>query len=203
MAIAETTESSAGRLAGVSVNLAGVGKATLTHAICKNSETAIHATSHPGLVVKTFDLECGKADEVSYGPYLSFTMEVENFQDIQGIEELRARVPVYYGSNIDAERKFAFIAMEYLEGQNLLAWAQSAAAAGYPREWIEEIRAALYETLAIVKLFHKHGIILIDFKPDNVIRLFNGAIRFVDLGAFFTPRHCRETEKYVYSATPD
>ena len=203
MAIVETTESPAGRLAGFSLNLAGVGKAALTQLLCKNSETAVYVTSHPGLVVKTFDLECGKADEVSYGPYLSFQMEVENFTDIQGIDELQPRVPVYYGSGLDAERKFGFIAMQYLEGENLLAWCQSAAAAGFPGDWAREFRAALYETLAIVRLFHKHGIMLIDFKPDNVIRLFNGSVKFVDLGAFFTPRHNRETDKYVYAATPD
>ena len=203
MASVEATESPAGRLAGFSVNLAGVGKSALTQLICKNSETAVYATSHPGLVVKTFDLECGKPDEVRYGPYLSFQMEVENFTDIQEIDELRPRVPVYYGSNLDAERKFAFIAMEYLEGENLLAWCQSAAAGGFPGEWTRDFRAALYETLALVRLFHNHGIMLIDFKPDNVIRLFNGAVKFVDLGAFFTPRHNRETDKYVYAATPD
>ena len=203
MANVEATESHAGRFADLSVSLAGVGKVKLTRLLCQNSETALYATSHHGLVVKTFDLECGKADEVSYGPYLSFCVEVENFQDILGIEELRTRVPVYYGSDIDAERKFGFIGMEYLEGDNLLAWCQAAASAGYPSESVAEIRAALYETLSIVKLFHQHSIILIDFKPDNVIRLFNGGVKFVDLGAFFTPRHSRETDKYVYAATPD
>src|SRR5262249_10085330 len=159
--------------------------------IVKNSETSFYATSHPAVVVKVFDLDCGKADEVSYGPYLGFQVELENFGDIQAVEALRSKVPVYYGSNLDMERKFAYIAMEFLQGDNLLAWCQSAAAAGYPEGWACELRAVLYETLDIVKLFHEHGIILIDFKPDNVIRSFNGAIRFVDLGAFFTPRHNR------------
>ncbi|HYV26482.1 MAG TPA: hypothetical protein VFA77_03050 [Candidatus Eisenbacteria bacterium] len=203
MAKVETNTPFPGKFAGQSVNLVGVGKAVLTQLLSKNSETSVYATSHPGLVVKTFDLECGKADEVSYGPYLSFRLEVENFRDIQGIADLRSRVPAYYGSNIDVERKFAFIAMEFLAGQNLLAWCQSAAAEGYPQQWADEFRAALFDTLTIVKLFHEHGIILIDFKPDNVIRLFKGVVKFVDLGAFFTPRHSRETEKYVYSATPD
>jgi len=203
MANREATELHLGRLAGSSVNVAGVGKLELTRLINQNSETSVYATSHPGMVVKTFDVDCGKVGEVSYGPYLSFRVEVENFDDIQGIEELRARVPAYYGSNMDVERKFAFIAMEYLQGENLLAWCQSAAAAGYPEEWAAQFRAALYDTLAIVRLFHRHGIILIDFKPDNVIRMFDGVVKFVDLGAFFTPRHGRDTENYVYSATPD
>lgn len=197
------TESPAGKFAGLSVSLAGVGKVVLTHVLFKNSETSIYATSRPGLVLKTFDLDCGKTDELSYGPYLSYGVEVENFQDIQRIEELRSRVPAYYGSNLDSERKFGFIGMEFLQGQNLLSWCQMAAEDGYPSAWTDEFRATLYETLSIVSLFHKHDIILIDFKPDNVIRLFGGAVKFVDLGAFFTPRHNRETEKYVYSATPD
>jgi serine/threonine protein kinase len=196
-------ETSAGKLTGVTVTLTGFGRTELTRLINQNSETSVYATSHPGLVVKTFDLECGKVDEVSYGPYLSFRGEVENFEDIQGIDILRSRVPAYYGSSIDNERKFAFIAMEYLSGENLLAWSQSAAAVDYPIEWVQQFRQALYETLSIVKLFHSYGIILIDFKPDNVIRLFSGEVRFVDLGAFFTPRHGRDTENYVYSATPD
>src|SRR2546422_8757501 len=121
MAKVEANTQFPGKFAGQIVNLVGVGKAVLTQLLSRNSETSVYATSHPGLVVKTFDLECGKADEVSYGPYLSFRLEVENFQDIQGIAELRSRVPVFYGSNINAEPKFGFIAMEYLKGENLLA----------------------------------------------------------------------------------
>ena len=34
----------------------------------KNAETTIYHTAHPGIVVKTFDLDCTKADEISYGP---------------------------------------------------------------------------------------------------------------------------------------
>ena len=203
MANVVAAASSANRFAGLSLAIAGVGKAELTQLLGQNNETSVFLTSRPGLVVKVFDLECGKPDEVSYGPYLSYNIEVENFEDIKGIEELRIRVPCYYGTHLDRDLKFAYIAMEYLEGQTLLAWSQSAAETGYPSDWADEFRAALYETLAIVKLFHDHGIVLIDFKPDNVIRLFNGAVKFVDLGAFFTPRHSQETEKYVYSATPD
>ncbi len=203
MAIMVANDSPSGKFAGLSVNLSGVGRVSLTHALFKNSETSIYATTHAGLVLKTFDMDCGKPAELSYGPYLSYGVEVENFQDIQRIEELRSHVPAYYGSSIDTERKLGCIGMEYLEGQNLLAWCQMAAASSFPSAWAEQFRATLYETLAIVRLFHKHDIILIDFKPDNVIRLFSGAVKFVDLGAFFTPRHNRETEKYVYAATPD
>lgn len=203
MATEASTGSRAESLIGTTVSLPGVGKIELTRLLSQNSDTAVFTTSHPGLVLKTFDLECGKADEVSYGPYLSFGLEVENFQDIQDHEELRSRVPAFYGSHLDVERKVAFIGMEFLQGDTLLAWCQSAAEAGYPAAWAAEFRAALYETLAVVRMFHSHGIILIDFKPDNVIRLHTGQVKFVDLGAFFTPRHGREAEKYVYSATPD
>lgn len=203
MATLESTDSVSGRLTGVTVNLSGAGKVELTRPLNQNSETSVYATSHPGLVVKTFDLECGKADELSYGPYLRFRVEVENFRDIQGIEELCSRVPAFFATDMDVERKFAFIAMEYLQGENLLSWSQAAAAADYPSEWVVQFRAAIYETLAIVKLFHRHGIVLIDFKPDNIIRLFDQSIKFVDLGAFFTQRHSQDTENYVYSATPD
>ena len=66
MAIAAPTESPAGKLAGLSVNLSGFGKVGLTRQLAKNSETSLYATTHPALVVKIFDLDCGKADEVSY-----------------------------------------------------------------------------------------------------------------------------------------
>ena len=84
----------------------------------KNSETTIYRTVYPGIVVKVFDLSCGKADEISYGPYMSFTLEQANFEDILEIPDLRPLVPAYYGSNIDYEKKHAFIAMEYLEGDD-------------------------------------------------------------------------------------
>lgn len=199
----DARESASGKFTGLCLSLPGAGKVELAQLLSKNNETAVYATSRSDLLVKVFDLECGKPDEVSYGPYLSYGLEVENFEDIQQIEDLRGRVPAFYGSNIDAERRFAFIAMEYLNGENLLAWCQGAAAAGYPAGWAEAFRATLYETLGIVSLFHQHDIILLDFKPDNVIRLSSGGVKFVDLGAFLTPRHSRETEKYVYSATPD
>ena len=150
-----------------------------------------------------FDLSCGKADEISYGPYMSFGLEVANFEDILALEDLRPYVPAYYGANINYDQKFAFIAMEYLDGQNLKAWCEEAAVGGYEGEWLGEFKEAVYETLSIVTRFHEHGIILIDFKPDNIIRHRERGVEFVDMGAFFTPRHHGETEKYVYSATPD
>jgi serine/threonine protein kinase len=196
-------EVEAPKFTGTSVPLPGLGRVRLTELVHQNSETAIYNSTRPGMVVKTFDLDCGKADEMSYGPFLSYRVELENWKDLQGIDELRARVPAFYGADVDYDRKLGFIAMEFLIGQDLLSWCQEAANLGYPEAWAREFRSALFETLDIVQRFHKHGIVLIDFKPDNVIRLSNGAIKFVDLGAFFTPRHNAELENYVYAATPD
>lgn len=196
-------EIEAPKFSGWSVPLPGLGRVKLTEMVHQNSETAIYGSTRPGMVIKTFDLDCGKADEVSYGPFLSYRVELENWQDLQGIEELRGRVPAFYGADVDYERKLGFIAMEFLIGEDLLKWCREAAELGYPEAWARDFRAALFETLDIVQRFHKHGIVLIDFKPDNVIRLSNGAIKFVDLGAFFTPRHSAELENYVYAATPD
>src|SRR5687767_1954488 len=174
MARADKDDSLRGKFTGLSLGVSGLGKAELTHLLSKNSETEVYATSDPGILVKMFDLECGKPDEVSYGPYMAYGLELENFGDIQQIEALRARIPAFYGSDLDGPKKFAFIVMEYLKGENLLSWCGGAAAAGYPSHWAADFRATLYETLAIVRLFHEHGIMLIDFKPDNVIRLHNG-----------------------------
>jgi serine/threonine protein kinase len=200
---ADATETTEDKYAGLTIDLVGLGKVQLTRLLNRNTETRVYHTTHPRTVVKMFDLSCGKADEISYGPYMSFGLEVANFEDILGIEDLRAFVPAYYGANINYEQKYAFIAMEYLEGQNLKSWCEEASLSGYEGDWLAEFKEAVYEALSIVTRFHEHGIVLIDFKPDNIIRLREKGILFVDLGAFFTPRHYRETDKYVYSATPD
>ena len=110
----DAPESSAGRFTGLTIEVAGLGKVELTDVLKKNAETTIYHTAHPGIVVKTFDLSCGKADEISYGPYLSWGLELANFEDILAIEDLRPLVPTYYGANIDYNKKYAFVAMEYL-----------------------------------------------------------------------------------------
>lgn len=194
---------SVGKHAGAIIELAGMGHVQLAGLIKKTRETAIYHTSLPGIAVKVFDLECGVEDEVSYGPYLSYTLELENFQDIAQNEDLRSRVPVFFGADINSQSKYAFIVMEYLEGMDLQSWCDEAAQRGYRPEWVGEFREAVHETLGHLERFHRHGIILTDFKPDNVIRLSNGRIKFVDLGAFFTPRHSTHVDQYVYSATPD
>src|SRR6266487_5054392 len=199
----DATESPAGKFTRLTIEFAGVGKVELTEFIKKNAETTIYRTAQPGIVVKTFDLSCGKADEISYGPYLSWGLELANFEDILSIEELRPLVPAYYGSNIDYTKKYAFVAMEYLAGQDLKSWCEEASRAGFEGDWVEEFKEAVYEALSIMTRFHSHGIVLIDFKPDNIIRLREKGIRLVDLGAFFTPRHYHATDKYLYSATPD
>jgi len=203
MNAAATESSSAGKFTGLIIEVAGLGKVELMDVFKKNAETTIYHTAHPGIVVKTFDLSCSKADEISYGPYLSWGLELANFEDILGIEELRSLVPAYYGANIDYGKKYAFVAMEYLAGQDLKSWCEEASRAEFDGDWMEEFKEAVYEALSIVTRFHSHGIVLIDFKPDNIIRLREKGIRLVDLGAFFTPRHYNATDKYLYSATPD
>jgi serine/threonine protein kinase len=203
LGVVEVSAAPRRRYAGARIDLLGLGKVELTRLLIETSETQLYLTEHPGVVAKVFDLECGKADEVSYGPYMSFAVELANFEDVLGIEELRPFVPAYYGANIDREKKYAFVAMEYLQGENLNTWCNAAAKDGYASESTEELREAICEALSIISIFHKHRILLIDFKPDNIIRLPDRRIKFVDLGALFTPRHRRDMEKYVYSATPD
>jgi len=200
---ADAPASPAGKFTGLTIEVAGLGKVELTDVLKRNAETSIYLTAHPGIVVKTFDLSCGKADEISYGPYLSWGLELANFEDILAIEELRPLVPAYYGANIDYDKKYAFVAMEYLPGQDLKSWCEEASGAGFEGDRVEEFKEAVYEALSIITRFHSHGIVLIDFKPDNIMRLREKGIRLVDLGAFFTPRHYHATDKYLYSATPD
>jgi serine/threonine protein kinase len=196
-------DSASGKHAGLVVNLAGLGRVCLVQAIARNPETALYQTDHEGVVVKVFDLDCGKADEISYGPYANFQAELATFEEIQATELLRPFVPTYFGADIDYERKHAFIAMEFLQGQNLRLWAEGTASAGYESAQLDELRRAIVQTFSILDQFHRHGLVVIDFKPDNVIRLPDGAVRLVDLGAFYTPRHGRDLTSFVYAATPD
>ena len=198
-----SADNPAGPHAGTVVNLPGLGRVSLVQAIARSPETALYRSDHEGVGVKVFDLECGKPDEVSYGAQVNFQAELATFEEIEASEALRPFVPRYYGAGIDYEQKYAFIAMEFLPGQNLRAWAEEAAVGGFERESLQELYEAVVETLSILDRFHRHGLIVIDFKPDNVLRLPDGSVRFVDLGAFFTPRHVRDLRSFVYAATPD
>ena len=193
----------AAKFSGLKVDLPGLGRLGLTHLFTQTTETAIYRTENPGIVVKVFDLDCGKADEVSYSPYIRFQLELANFEDIMNIEALRRFVPIYYGANINYEKKYAYIAMEFFHGEDLQSWCDNAANENFPETWITEFKEAIFEAFSILTLFHKHGIVVVDFKPDNILRLGERGVKFVDLGAFFTPRHYSAPEKYVYSATPD
>src|SRR5690349_19353134 len=193
----------AGKFTGLTVDLPQVGSICLAGILARTSETELYYTDCPGIVVKLFDLECSRADEISYGPYLGFKLELANYEDIHHLKSLAPFVPAYYGAHVDYEQKYGCIAMELLDGQDLKSWCEQEVEAGREEEWVNEFRRAAYETLAIIRVFHAHGTILLDFKPENVLRLRDGTIRFVDLGAMFTPRHRADPNSFVYSATPD
>lgn len=193
----------AARHVGLEVTLTGLGPVRLVQALARNPETALYQTDHPVVAVKVFDLDCPQPGEIGYGPFLNFQSELAVFEELQGAEVLRQFTPAYYGAGVDYDRKFAFVAMEFLPGRNLRAWAEETAASGYDAAALDELRRAILEVLGIVDLFHRHGVVLIDFKPDNVIRLDDGRVRVVDLGAFFTPRHRQSLAGFVYAATPD
>ncbi|MCL5097148.1 MAG: hypothetical protein M1608_06415, partial [Candidatus Omnitrophica bacterium] len=71
----EATQPNTGRYAGSTVDLVPFGPIRLTRVLTQNAETEVYFTDRPGIVVKVFDLSCWKADEVSYGPYMSFCLE--------------------------------------------------------------------------------------------------------------------------------
>jgi serine/threonine protein kinase len=191
------------RFAGMTIDLAGLGRTQLTHILKKTTETIIFHTTNPGVVVKIFDLHSGKPGELAHGPYTRFGLELANFDDIIKIDALRPFLPAYYGANVNQEKQFAYIAMEFFPGEDLQTWCDNAANNGFPEEWVVQFKEAIFEALSIMTLFHRHRIIVLDFKPDNILRVGERGVKFVDLGAFFTPRHHQATEKYVYSATPD
>jgi serine/threonine protein kinase len=192
-----------GKFTGLGLDLPQAGRVYLADVLAQTTETELYFTDCPGIVVKVFDLECGQPDEISYGPYLEFKLELANYEDIQKAAELASFVPAYHGARLDYERKHACIAMEFLDGQNLKSWCEQGVEPGQENAWLQEFRQVIYETLAIIRIFHAHGIILLDLKPENILRLRDGAIRLVDLGALFIPRHAKDLGSYVYSATPE
>lgn len=193
----------AGKFSGTSIDLAHLGLVGLTQVLSQNNETALYLTDHRGVLVKLFDLACAKADEISYGPYAAFESELANFEEVQRNDALRPLVPCYYGAQVDYQKKFAFIAMELLEGTDLKSWCEGIAGTDLDAEEVLELRRTMHEMLLILEMFHRHGFLLLDFKPDNLLRLESGSIRLVDLGALFTPRHTRRLASFIYSATPD
>ncbi len=193
----------AGKFSGSSIDLAHLGLVGLTQVLSQNNETALYLTDHQGVLVKLFDLGCSKADEISYGPYAAFESELANFEEVQKNDALRPLVPCYYGAQVDYQRKFAFIAMELLKGTDLKSWCEEVAGTDLDPEEALDVRRTIHETLLILDSFHRHGFLLLDFKPDNLVRLEGGTIRLVDLGALFTPRHTRRLASFIYSATPD
>lgn len=191
------------RFVGRKLVLPDRGEVSLASVLRAGSETAVFRTDQPDVVVKIFDLDCGLTDELSYGPYVEFQLEVANFEEILSIPELRAFVPGFFGADIDYERRFAFVGMECLDGEDLQEWCQHAKRQQAYETWSDELRQTAFETFRILDQFHSNQIVVIDFKPENVLRLSSGDIRFVDMGAFFTPRHAGKTKEYLYSATPD
>ena len=115
---------------GLMVNVSGLGAVHLLQALAHNPETTLYQTDQSGIVIKVFDLSCGRPDEIGYGPYLNFQAELANFEEVHRLEGLRPYVPAYYGANADYDAKYAFIAIEFLQGQNLRSWAEEASARG-------------------------------------------------------------------------
>jgi serine/threonine protein kinase len=201
----ETTIAAPAKFAGLKIDLPGLGRLGVTEIFKQTTETSIYFTDNPNIVVKLFDLSCDseRPDEVAYGPYTRFGLEIANFEDIINHESLRRFVPAYYGANINYEQKFAYIAMEFFRGEDLQTWCDSAASEGFPESWLNQFKEVIYEALSILTHFHKLGIVVVDFKPDNILLVGERGVKFVDLGAFFTPRHHKSPDKYIYTATPD
>ena len=201
----ETTTAVPAKFAGLKLDLPGLGRIALTEIFKQTTETTIYLTDNPSIVIKLFDLSCDsdRPDEVAYGPYTRFGLELANFEDIINHESLRRFVPTYYGGNINYDEKYAYIAMEFFHGEDLQTWCDNAAQEGFPEGWLNRFKEAIYEALNILTQFHKLGIVVVDFKPDNILLVGERGVKFVDLGAFFTPRHHKSPDKYIYTATPD
>ena len=69
-----------------------------------------------------------------------------------------------------------YIAMEFVEGQTLGAWAKAA-----PRTWAEAL-AVMVDAGRGLAAAHAKGLIHRDFKPDNVMIDDEGRVRVMDFG---------------------
>ncbi len=112
--------------------------------------------------------------------------ELRLYREAQGLAQISHPnvVPVY---DVGRHEGRVWIAMEYVQGQTLRAWAQEA-----PRShrevldrWVEAGRG-----LAVV---HEAGLIHRDIKPDNVLLGEDGRVRLVDFGLVAASRHLSST----------
>lgn len=80
---------------------------------------------------------------------------------------------VYEVDEIDTR---LYVAMEYVDGQNLRAWLAAA-----PRSWREVLGVFLQAGRGLASA-HDKGLVHRDFKPDNVVLERDGRARVVDFG---------------------
>ncbi len=79
--------------------------------------------------------------------------------------------------DIGTQEGAAYIAMEYVEGQNLHAYRMSKGALD-PRETVN----LMTQTCAALEVVHQAGIIHRDIKPDNIIVARGGLVKLMDFG---------------------
>lgn len=80
-----------------------------------------------------------------------------------------------------AERKakpqFAYIALEYLNGQSLAQWMRD-----NPRPDVETVRGLVEQIAAGLQAFHRQDMLHQDLRPENVLVDGNGTVKLIDFG---------------------
>jgi serine/threonine protein kinase len=81
--------------------------------------------------------------------------------------------------DFDRDGSTVFLVMELLEGPSLHSLIESRAGRGLPRS---EVLRIVHSAGAALAHAHRKGVIHSDFKPANVIRMFDGTVKVLDFG---------------------
>lgn len=81
--------------------------------------------------------------------------------------------------DFDRDGSTVFLVMELLEGPSLHSLIESRAGRGLPRS---EVLRIVHSAGAALAHAHHKGVIHSDFKPANVIRMFDGTVKVLDFG---------------------
>src|SRR5204863_1115252 len=76
------------------------------------------------------------------------------------------------------ERRFLYVAMEYLEGQTLAQWMTD-----NPRPELETVRGLVEQIARGLQAFHRMEMLHQDLRPENIMLDSTGTVKIIDFGS--------------------